>query len=229
MEGREQTRKKARTVISLRDVFRPVAQRAIADYKVQPAARQVRGVNARNSANRQCRRGGVERAVPAAARDGYATAGQPVDRREREALGFAVIPAEANERSNVLRDFLLHIHPKSVFASADAQRSVHVGSAAGAIRKLNRLRVPAGIGAIEKAQYAQSTGMAAGVVPQFALECIAAIAENSPGEAQAIGGFRLSGAAISKRPAPGRKTLDPTPPVTPTSGPTKPPRGYDDA
>src|SRR5260370_12245901 len=99
MEGREQTRKKARTVISLRDVFRPVAQRAIADYKVQPAARQVRGVNARNSANRQCRRGGVERAFPAAARDGYATAGQPLDPPQPQALGFAVLSPQPTKPS----------------------------------------------------------------------------------------------------------------------------------
>src|ERR1035441_6823366 len=122
---------------------------------------------------------GIFGAMPARAFKGSTECGEAVDGGVGEALGLAVVPAEAAEDAEVLGQFLVGADPEAVFESADPAGSGDVGLCAGLLGEANGVGVRAAVEAIEVREQADGAFVAVPLVAKLALEHVGAIAEEA--------------------------------------------------
>ena len=181
--------------------------------KIGTSARQVERVYAGDSRNGELGPRGVERPMPTPASDRDAAGSQAIDRRECEALRFSVVPPEPRKSADILGQFLLQIHPESVFECAVAAGVCNIRGSTAHLGLADGLGIGARIGAILVVQRANDAGMLPHVVAVFALEDVAAIPKQPAVEPQAIGHPGHGGAGIPQRPASRVELMHPAPGV----------------
>src|ERR1039458_9781123 len=151
--------------------------------------------------------------MPARAFERDTEGGEAVDGGVGEALGLAVVPAEAAEDAEVFGEFLIGAHPEAVFQSAGLAGGSDVGARAGLLGKAYGVGVSAAIKVIEVREQADGALVVAPLAAQLAFEHVGAIAEELAVEAQAVGDARHGGAGIADGPVAGVELVDPAPGV----------------
>jgi len=149
IEGREQAGAEPRAVIAFPDVFGRVVEPAIADEEVEAAPRQVDGMHARKSAGGEGSGSDIFFSPPGGSFERDSAARQPVDGREREVLGLAIIPAQAREEAGIARDLLFNVEARSVLESSWAVHGSDVRRGAGLRGPAQSIAVAAGVGVIQ--------------------------------------------------------------------------------
>src|SRR5437016_2916344 len=118
------------------------------------APRQVQRVDSRNPTYRDLAGDRVGGTLPSPPTERHSSRDQPVDRRERETFGLAVIPAEAPEDSHILRQLLLGVQSEAVFQGSIAAGRGHLWCLAARLPQPYRLAIIPGVGVVEVMQQA---------------------------------------------------------------------------
>src|ERR1700733_7133866 len=131
VERRKKAREHPRPIVTLPHIFRSVVQPPVSNQEVQAPARQIDGMNTGNPAGGE--RGGHRVVFPLPPRSFHRdpAAGQPVDGREGEVLGLAVIPAQPDEDPDIARDLLFQVHAGPVLKRSHMPHRVHVRRGSG--------------------------------------------------------------------------------------------------
>src|SRR5579885_678480 len=188
-------------------------QGAVANQKIQAAVRQIRRVDARNSA--EGHQGGrcVAWPAPARAANGSSRARQPIDGGEGETFRFAVVPAQASEDSQLPAEFLVPTHAESVFERAGPAGGRYIRPLSCLLAELQGLGVRSGTSEIRIPEHPYGAFVPADRLPALDLVRIAAVLKNPAIQARAVRRARLGGARITERPVAGVKLVDPAPRV----------------
>src|SRR5580704_11614979 len=115
-------------------------------------------MNAGEPAARESRADGIFFPAPAVAGDRDPGLVHAVDGGEGEALGLAIVPAEAAEYANVFGDFLLEVDAGTVFERARLVHGGDVRSLAGLRGDLQSLRVTARVGVQQETEQPDGSG-----------------------------------------------------------------------
>src|ERR1039457_1142249 len=122
IEAREESREEPGAVIRLPDVLSPIPEASISDQKIVAAALKVGLMDTGDSARREFRGSGVERAAPSPAVNRNPPGSQAINGGERETLRLPVIPAQHRKHPDVLVQLLVHAQPESIFQGPVAAR-----------------------------------------------------------------------------------------------------------
>src|SRR5580658_2193372 len=107
VKSREEAGRQASLIKALPNVLRRVVQRSVSDQKIHSAGRQIFPVHGGQSAGRKRSRYHITLSLPVCAFERDSATRQAVNGRECETLGLAVVPAEANEHSEIVGNRLI--------------------------------------------------------------------------------------------------------------------------
>src|SRR5262249_24292926 len=119
---------------------------------------------------------------------------------EREAFRLTVVPAEAAEHADIVRDFLIPTDPHTVFQRSIFSGRRNVGRRAGRRAQLNRLGIIPGLGAVLIGKHPDGAFMPVNLVKMVDLVDSSLVYKDSPVESRAVGGARHERAREAEPP-----------------------------
>jgi hypothetical protein len=156
----------------------------------------------------------IELPPPTRSSNGDTSCGEPIDGGEREALGLAVVPAEASENADILRKLLLYIESETILQRSWLAYGCYIRPLTGLLAYTNGIAISTRASAILRTKNSDRTGMTGGFVTAFPLKHVGAISKQAPIEAQTVSYPRLSGAGVPEGPISRVEFVNPAPGVT---------------